>query len=281
MQRRILAAVGLTLATAQLAFGQSYGELIERARALYGEGRYEESGQHFDQAFELEPGTPGQWYDAGCSWALAGDADMALRALEVAVERGYRDVDWLTKDEDLTTLHGDPRWDAVVSACRKVQEAYLDTVNRELYELYQADQADRSGEVDWEVVGPRDEARRQRALEMVEAGLLKARDDFIHAAFIFQHGADSTSYELAHDLAMQAVTLDSTSIRARWIAAAAKDRYLHSVGKPQIYGTQYRAVDGKWTQAPYDTTAVDDEERARWGVRSLAEQRARLRRFDQ
>lgn len=278
MRRRILWIVFLALLAAPPALGQVYSDVVERARALYDEARYAESAQHYAQAFELDAGTSRDWYDAGCSWALAGNADQALQALQRAVELGYRDVDWLVADGDLVTLHEDPRWKAVVDACHDAREAYLGTINRELYELFQADQADRQGDTDWSVVGPRDEARRARTLEIVNAGRLTARDDFIHAAFIFQHGADSTSYRRANELAMRAVAIDSTSMRARWIAAATKDRYLMSVGRAQIYGTQYtRGADGLWTQAPYDTTAISDEERARWGVRSRAEQRARLR----
>lgn len=251
----------------------AYREHLARADSLYDAGDYLGSARSYESAFEVKEGTAGLHYNAACSWALAGKANPAFERLGTAVDLGFRDVDLLLRDKDLTSLYNDPRWDGVVTRCEDAEKEYLASVNQELYELFRADQADRRGDIDWNEVGPRDARRRERALEMVEAGLLKARDDFIHAAFIFQHGSDSASYKLAHELAMEAVELDSTATRARWIAAASKDRYLQSVGKPQIYGTQARMIDGLWTLEPIDTTVVSDTERAWWGVRTLAEQR--------
>jgi tetratricopeptide (TPR) repeat protein len=270
----------IALAAVDSTHGQTFSELIARGNALYEQGAYEASATAYEKAFELERARAIHYYNAACSWSLSGNADKAYEMLGVAIDRGYRDTDWLRTDEDLNALHDDPRWDAIVTRCREAEEAYLESINVELYEMFQADQSDRRGDIDWEVVTPRDEARRKRVLELIEAGLLEAPDDFVHAAFIFQHGSDSTSYRMAHELAMKAVALDSTYARARWIAAASKDRYLQSVGLPQIYGTQFRRVDGLWTLEPIDTTAVSDIERERWGVAPLAQQRAKAAKMN-
>jgi len=271
--RPIVLAVALVTAFAPV-HAQSFDEFLARADSLYEQGDYTASGRAYERAFVLQDGKATQYYNAACSWALAGEGDRAFAMLDAALDKGHHDAELLLGDTDLESLRGDPRWDAIVVKYREAEEAYLSTVNRELYNLFQADQADRHGEVDWKVVSPRDAARRARVQEMIDEGLLEARDDFVHAAFIFQHGADSTSYRIAHELAMTAVALDSTYMGARWIAAAAKDRYLHSVGLPQIYGTQLHMVNGAWTLSPFDTTAVTDAERARWGVPPLARQRA-------
>ena len=66
---------------------------------------------------------------------------------------------------------------------------------------------------------------------------------------------------------LKATELDPDLAVARWLAAAAKDRYLWNVDKPQIYGTQFRRIDdGTWTLEPIDESAVTDEERAAWAV---------------
>lgn len=274
MAIRLILVLAAVLAAAGPASGQNFLDLVARADSLYEHGEYGASGRTFDMAFELERGNATHHYNAACSWSLAGDLDKAFLQLETAIDRGYRNADFLMKDDDLRALQDDPRWEPLVARCREAEETYLASINRELYDMFQADQADRRGDIDWEEVTPRDEARRKRAQELIDADLLKAPDDFVHAAFIFQHGADSTSYRLAHELAMAAVALDSTYTRARWIAAASLDRYLHSVGRPQIYGTQLHVVDGVWTLEPIDTTAVSDAERARWGVPPLASQRS-------
>jgi hypothetical protein len=274
MMRITVLLLPLAVIGASAARGETPAEYLERAEALYRQGDYEASGQSYEKAFAMKPAPALHYYNAACSWSLAERPDKAFAMLDMTVERGFRRLDLLVEDEDLQPLHGDPRWDEVAAKCKEAREAYLQSINVELYEMFQADQKDRQGPIDWKAVNKRDTDRRHRALEMIEAGDLAAPDDFIHAAFIFQHGGDSTSYRTAHDLAMKAVALDSTSIRARWIAAAAKDRYLQSVGRPQIYGTQAKLVDGLWTLEPIDTTAVTDAERARWGVPPLARQRA-------
>ena len=125
------------------------------------------------------------------------------------------------------------------------------------------------------MVAPRDGARLQRVKEIVEAGEVKTADDYFHAAMVLQHGQDPEDFKLAHELALKASEMDAEHSSARWLAAAAKDRYLQNVGKPQIYGTQFRKVDGTWTLDPIDESAVTDEERARWGVPPLAKAKER------
>lgn len=61
---------------------------------------------------------------------------------------------------------------------------------------------------------------------------------------------------------------------AVWIAAATLDRYLQSVGKPQIYGTQFLTPAGKPpTQDPYDRALIGDALRHDLGVPKIANQR--------
>ena len=113
---------------------------------------------------------------------------------------------------------------------------------------------------------------------MLEAGAVKTAKDYFRAAMIFQHGGDSSSYRRAHDLAKKAAELDPSLPNAEWLSAASWDRYLLSVGKPQIYGTQYLILKGTWYVQPFDTTQVTDKERRQLGVRTLGEIRARLRK---
>jgi hypothetical protein len=93
---------------------------------------------------------------------------------------------------------------------------------------------------------------------------------------VFQHGADRAHVLRAHELAKRAAGLGSTR-PARWLAAAAYDRWLMIAGLPQKYGTQFRFANGRWVLHEVDPTTTD-EERARWDVPPLAEA---LRRADQ
>jgi hypothetical protein len=60
---------------------------------------------------------PGEWpgpYNAACFEALHGDADHAFAALAEAVARNEDAVrGYALHDDDLSSLHDDPRWDAL------------------------------------------------------------------------------------------------------------------------------------------------------------------------
>lgn len=49
-------------------------------------------------------------YNTACYFALAGKASIAFRYLDKAIEEGYSNTPNTEKDEDLLSLHTDPRW---------------------------------------------------------------------------------------------------------------------------------------------------------------------------
>ena len=160
----------------------------------------------------------------------------------------------------------------------------------DLLSHFEGDQADRSGnmhDMDWEAVSKRDAERRERTLELVEAGEAKTAADFYHAAMVFQHGEGVDDIRIARDWAARAAELaeEGSEIhgRAKWLFAAATDRHLHRQGKPQIYGTQFvrNPNGGPWTLEPFDREAVTPEEREAHGVPPIEKQAERLGRMNE
>lgn len=158
---------------------------------------------------------------------------------------------------------------------------YLTVVNRELYEIYQGDQGDRRDpDIDWSGVAERDGQRHQRVLEIVAAGEARVADDWFYAAMVMQHGHALEDYQRAHEWALEAIELDPDHGTARWLAAAAKDRWLVNQGKPQRYGTQFVSVEDQWVLYEVDPE-VTDEERAQWGVPPLQESQQRAKAMNE
>ena len=62
----------------------------------------------------LRPDDPLVHYNLACSYALLDRSDEAVAALLCSVQLGYRDVEHIAQDEDLTSLRGDPRFQALV-----------------------------------------------------------------------------------------------------------------------------------------------------------------------
>lgn len=211
---------------------------------------------------------------------IAGREADADRFLFRPIDRDHAEFGWdFPGFPPMAMVRAGP--DASVAADWPVGEHPLTTPrpsNAEIAAIFEADQADRrpadGAAIDWAAVAPRDEARRMRALELLETGALRSGDDFWHAAFVFQHGGTPQSYLLAHTLAVIAAARGRPD--ATWIAAATLDRYLQSTGQKQIYGTQYRTPDARnTTQEPYDRTLVSDALRQALGVPPQAEQERR------
>lgn len=153
--------------------------------------------------------------------------------------------------------------------------------NPELTALFEADQADRRSDrnVDWSVVGPRDAERRQRVRHLLDAGALRAADDYYHAAFVFQHGSAPADHLLAHVLAMGAMALGRTD--ASWIATATLNRYLQNSGHPQVFGTQFVGARGTpMTQGAYDAALIPDSVRQLLGVHTIEQQARQLEQLN-
>lgn len=152
--------------------------------------------------------------------------------------------------------------------------AYTCGMNAQLHALFEADQAERQPHPDYGTAAylrlrVHDAERRARVQTLLTEQSDMDAEDWYHAALIFQHGDALDEIWQAHILALRAAEAGFTP--ARWLAAAALDRWLMYQGQPQRYGTQF-VPDGTrfrlWDVDP----AMTDSERAAWDVPSLARQ---------
>ncbi|WP_239022870.1 TPR end-of-group domain-containing protein [Pontibacter mangrovi] len=92
---------------------------ISEASAKYDAKEYKASGEVYEKAFAKGKGSTTDYYNAACSWALAGNKNKAMAYLQQAVEQGYSNLSHLKQDADLNSLHGDKRWKALVQELEK------------------------------------------------------------------------------------------------------------------------------------------------------------------
>ncbi|WP_137402862.1 hypothetical protein [Echinicola rosea] len=88
----------------------------------------------------------------------------------------------------------------------------------------------------------RDSLRLVQVRQLVDMGQVERPRDKFHAAFILHHNPmkDSSLYELAHTLALQAAEAPALAddYQVQWLAKATYDRWMLSTGRPQKFDTQ-------------------------------------------
>lgn len=67
-------------------------------------GRFQDGLQVDQKLTELDPKNPLSYYNLACSLSLTGKLDDAARALDSALDLGYRDFKWMSRDPDLKAL---------------------------------------------------------------------------------------------------------------------------------------------------------------------------------
>ena len=142
--------------------------------------------------------------------------------------------------------------------------------NPELERIYQEDQAERSkGKKPGIDAADRDRERLKRVAALLDAGAARTADDFFHAAQAYNHGVTAEEYLRGHELATLAAAKGNK--QALFLSAASLDRFLRSIGRPQVFGTQYNRQGNLATMEPYDRS-MSDSLRTVFNVPSLKEQ---------
>ncbi|HEU4850870.1 MAG TPA: S41 family peptidase [Telluria sp.] len=112
---------GRIIACAALALCASFGHASEQeAKKAYDQKQYPQAAalylQEFDKVREAS-----LLYNAACSFALAGERDLALDALSRALEHGWLNADATARDTDFDSLRSDPRWPKLIEAMKNRQ----------------------------------------------------------------------------------------------------------------------------------------------------------------
>lgn len=163
-----------------------------------------------------------------------------------------------------------------------------------VHQLEIEDQSENPGNISPEEYYRHGDARRAEIRKLLEEGKITSGEDFSDAALIFQHGQTPEEFLFAHVLAVEALIRGGSA--DKWIAAATLDRYLQSVNRPQVFGTQYPAdkaagntpkpqVDPHvWnvqrTQQPYDAKLLPDSVRQDFCVPDVSQQEKNLAIFN-
>ena len=165
-------------------------------------------------------------------------------------------------------------------------KSHHNDISLEIALLHEKDQEDRKGLFDdverTEKMWKNDVQRLARAHEIyagVQKGdIILSPESFYLLAMLFQHSSDAPDHRRAQALAQQSA--DGGYDKGKWLAAAAEDRYLLTIGRKQKWGTQFKKEkDGEWEQSAMESdseSGVTDEMRK---VRAVPERNEQLAHF--
>jgi carboxyl-terminal processing protease len=113
---------GVMLAIGQGVFGQAdagttLAQLAKAADAAYTAKDYAKAVTLYERGIALADGADraNLEYNEACALALEGEKERAMVEITRSVEDGWADRDHLSKDTDMTSLHADPRWPALLA----------------------------------------------------------------------------------------------------------------------------------------------------------------------
>jgi carboxyl-terminal processing protease len=118
-----------SLALAIPVSAQNAADSVQKALDAYNRKEYEKSAQLFATAINQGAKDPDVFYNAACSFALAGKKEEAIAYLTQSISHGFFDSEHMQKDSDLDSLHDDARWKTLIEKSNvngKVQKSLWD-----------------------------------------------------------------------------------------------------------------------------------------------------------
>lgn len=92
-----------------------YVNVIEILGCLYTEVGQIDNGLRMDQMLvKIKPDDPTAHYNLACSFALKGQVAQSIASLEEAIKLGYNDLEWLLQDDDIVSLHSNPKFKKLI-----------------------------------------------------------------------------------------------------------------------------------------------------------------------
>jgi hypothetical protein len=95
------------------------------AITLASEGKLDAAKKLHSARLDIASRKPGQagladaWYDYACGANQAGRRDEAFDHLRRAIDHGYWDAEQMRIDDDLKSMRGDPRFEALIAEAQK------------------------------------------------------------------------------------------------------------------------------------------------------------------
>src|SRR6266849_1637350 len=78
-------------------------------------GNKNDAAQQLEKAVAMRPNDPNTLYNAACTYGLLDMKPEALAMLKRAAATGFSDMEWISRDPDLASLHGDAEFEQLIA----------------------------------------------------------------------------------------------------------------------------------------------------------------------
>jgi len=277
---------------------QTYKEWVRKADSCYTAKNYKLSVNYYGKAFKLEQKSFVDFYNAGCSAAMAEENKKAFKWLNLAIDKGYENISHIQIDRDLTRLHSEKEWKKTIDKLQKKLDVigvnYDKALEKELALIYTEDQEIR-GEFMNVYKRPNPDKKKMDSIGKIMnrkdninlIKVMKILDErgWLGKKMVGEQGNKTLFLVIQHaDLEYQQKYLPM--MREAVINGNAdpgnlaylEDRVALREGRKQIYGSQ--AAKNKKTNKMYISPMIDpdnvDKRRAEVGLGTIAEYATKL-----
>ncbi len=274
---------------------QEYSVFIKTADSLYNVKEFKRSAHEYSKAFKTLgwKGYPDDRYNAACSWALANEADSAFYQIDILVKKtNYKNLNHISNDEDLISLHSDKRWKEYIDFVRSNKEKAEKNLDKALAarldSIYDDDQISRKqiNEIEtkfgwdskelkdhWKVISEKD------SINLIKVQNILDTRGWLGEDVVGEQGNATLFLVVQHAnikiqekyLPMMREAVKNGKAKPSNLALL-EDRVALRQGRKQIYGSQINRDDK--TQyiyvAPLDDPDNVDKRRAEVGLQPLA-----------
>jgi len=297
MLKKLMLCISLSLFSCA-SYAQStaeYADWIKKAMAFYDAKQYKESAEAFSHAFASNgwKGAPDDRYNAGCSWAQAGNKDSAFFQLNRIAEKGYySDIGHLLVDADLVSLHNDARWKPLCGLVQqnkdKAEEGLdkplvhtLDTImqNDQKYRMQMEDIQKKYGMQSKEMKDLWKTITYYDSIDLIKVQAILDQYGWVGPDVVGAEGNETIFLVIQHSdlpiqdkyLPMMREAVKNNKAQPSALALL-EDRVAIRHGKKQIYGSQIQSDEnGKYFLSPLEDPDNVDKRRAEVGLGPLAD----------
>ena len=104
---------------ALLAYFDPILDLAVNGDVFFRLGEYRQAAEWHERAIALGSAPVWVYWNAACAWAYIGNLDRSLALLNLAIDMGFHNADYIRDSEHLRPLHGSEGWGQLVDRLRE------------------------------------------------------------------------------------------------------------------------------------------------------------------